>query len=185
MPYAELPRFMNILSDRTALSARALELTILTCARTNEILKSTWSEYDLEESNWVVAPNRMKAKREHRVPLSAKAVSILNILNKTQTGEFVFPGRELSQSLSEMSMLMLLRRMNIQNTTVHGFRSSFRDWCFEQTSYPREVAEMALSHKVGSDVELAYRRSDALQQRRQLMNDWADFCYSQTNKPEI
>ena len=130
----------------------------------------------MEKQVWTVPANRMKAGREHRVPLSARAVTILKQLFKLKDGEFVFPGQARGKPLSNMAMEMMLRRMNIENATVHGFRSSFRDWAGNVSSFPREVTETALAHVVGDKAEQAYRRSDALDKRRKLMEAWAAYC---------
>ena len=176
MEYGDLPVFMEKLRNVEALAARALDLLILTASRTSEVLKSRWSEIDLDKTLWVIPADRMKAKRDHRIPLTGEALAILGPLSENRVSEFVFPGRKPGKPLSGMAMEMLLRRMKVEGVTVHGFRSTFRDWCGDQTSFPREVAEAALAHKVGSDVELAYRRSDALEKRRALMQAWADYC---------
>ena len=138
-----------------------------------------WSEIDIDKKIWTVPANRMKAGREHRVPLSSRAVAILNQLKKTRTGEFVFPGQAHNKPLSNMAMEMMLRRMKIKNATVHGFRSSFRDWAGNVSNFPREVVETALAHVIGDKAEQAYRRSDALEKRRKLMDQWAAYCSTQ------
>jgi integrase len=176
MPFAEVPRFMKKLAVRLGLAARALELTILTAARTSEVLQARWSEFDLDRGLWVIPGERMKAGKEHRVPLSEPAATLLRSL-QTQ-GDFVFPGLKLGKPLSNMAMEMVLRRMKIEDCTVHGFRSTFRDWCGEATQFPREIAEHALAHAVGNEVERAYRRGDALEKRRELMSAWAAFATS-------
>lgn len=177
MPYAELPAFMSELRDRCGLAARALELTILTAARTSEITAARWSEIDLEGAVWTIPASRMKAGKEHRVALSGAAIELLRSLPRH--GEFVFPGMKRGTHLSNMAMENVLRRMKMKPFTVHGFRSSFRDWCAEETEFPRELAETALAHTVGSEVERAYRRGDALEKRRTLMNAWADHLRGQ------
>lgn len=163
------------LRRRKALSALALEFTILTTARTNETLGARWPEIDRKAKVWTVPPERMKSEREHRVPLTARALAILDEVEKVRTSDFLFPGQKRNRPLSGMSMEMVLRRMKIENATVHGFRSSFRDWVEEATSFPREVAEAALAHVVGDETERAYRRGDALEKRRKLMEAWAGF----------
>ncbi len=135
-----------------------------------------WSEIDLEKRVWTVPANRMKAGREHRVPLSSRAVSILKRLADLNMGEFVFPGQKPKKPLSNMAMEMVLRRMKIEEATVHGFRSSFRDWAGNVTNFPREVTETALAHVIGDKAEQAYRRGDALDKRRKLMDAWAAYC---------
>lgn len=175
MAYDAVPEFIGKLREREATAALALEFLILTAARSGEVLGACWSEIDLAGKVWTVPAGRMKAGREHRVPLSNRAAEILQKLAEARAGEFVFPGQKPSSPLSGMAMEMLLRRMEI-DVTVHGFRSSFRDWCGEVTSFPREIAEAALAHVVGNKVEAAYRRGDALEKRRVLMEAWAGFC---------
>lgn len=174
MPFANVPGFMKKLAARPGLAACALKLTILTAARTSEVLQARWAEFDLERELWVIPPERMKAGKEHRVPLSEPAMAILRAL--AHDTEFVFPGFKNGKPLSNMAMEMVLRRMKVADCTVHGFRSSFRDWCGEITEFPREVAEQALAHAVGNEVERAYRRGDALEKRRELMVAWAAFA---------
>lgn len=177
MPYERVPAFVADLRERDAMAARALEFTILTAARTGETFGATWREIDLEAAIWTIPRERMKAGREHRVPLTARAVQILTELSELSTGPdaYVFPGQKKGRPLSVMAMDMILRRMDIE-FTVHGFRSSFRDWAGEETSFPREVAEAALAHVVGDETERAYRRGDALEKRRKLMIAWANYC---------
>jgi integrase len=176
MAYSELPGFWPRLNDMEALSARALELLILTAARTGEILYATWDEFDLDNALWVIPAVRMKAQRDHRVPLTNAALAILKPLYENRVSHFVFPGQKPRKPLSDNAMKMLIKRMKIKSASIHGFRSTFRDWCGDETSFPREIAEAALAHKVGSDVEQAYRRSDALEKRRRLMEAWAEYC---------
>jgi integrase len=175
MPYHDLAAFIGRLREDGSVAALALEFLILTVARSGEVLGVRWSEIDLDEKIWTVPANRMKAGREHRVPLSGRAMAILKELAEIRTGDFVFPGQRKNGSLWHMAMHMTLRRMNV-DATVHGFRSSFRDWAGNETPFPREVVETALAHAVGNEVERAYRRSDALEKRRQLMESWSDFC---------
>jgi integrase len=149
---------------------------ILTAARTSEVLGAKWGEVDEAEGLWTVPAERMKAKRVHRVPLSDRCLEILARAKELSAGsEFLFPGRAPDKPMSNMVFLMMLRRMEV-TTTAHGFRSSFRDWVAETTSYPRELAETALAHAVENRVEAAYRRSDLLEKRRALMEEWAAFC---------
>lgn len=176
MPFIDVPTFFAKLRAIPALSARALELTILTAARTSEVLQARWSEFDLTGATWTVPADRMKTGREHRVPLSPAALKLLKAL--PSDAEHIFPGQAETKTLSNMAMEMCLRRMGQDHYTVHGFRSSFRDWAGEATHFPREVAEMALAHQVGSAVERAYRRGDSFEKRRELMNAWADLCLS-------
>ena len=178
MPFVDLPTFMVALRGRPAMAARALEFTILTAARTSETLQATWSEIDLAARLWTVIGSRMKAGKEHRVPLNDAAVQILTALAKesdAEPGTYVFPSSRPDRPLSGMSMAMLLRRMKVLGITVHGFRSAFRDWVGETTLFPREVAEAALAHTVASKVERAYRRGDAFDKRRKMMAKWAQF----------
>jgi integrase len=176
MQYDEVPAFIAKLRKRKALAALALELCILTAARTSEVLEMPWSELDLDKKIWTVPANRMKMQREHRVPLVPRAIAILRQLEQSRAGEFVFPGRARNRPLSNMAMEMVLRRMRVENVTVHGFRSSFRDWAGNVSSFPREIAEMALAHVIGDQAEQAYRRGDALDKRRKLMEAWASYC---------
>jgi integrase len=176
LPYAEVPDFVARLHEQTGLAALALEFTILTAARSGEALGAKWSEIDFDEKLWTVPAARMKGSREHRVPLSSRALAALAQTRKLQTNDYVFPGQKRGRPLSGMSMEMLLRRMKVEDVTVHGFRSSFRDWAGDKTSFPREVAEAALAHAIGDETEAAYRRSDALVKRRKLMEAWAAYC---------
>ena len=176
MPYEEVAAFIAKLRERDATSALALELCILTAARSGEILGMRWSEIDFDKKIWTVPAARMKAGREHRVPLASRAVEMLRQLEKVNTGEFVFPGQARNKPLSNMAMEMVLRRMKIEDATVHGFRSSFRDWAGNVSSAPREVVETALAHVIGDKAEQAYRRRDALEKRRKLMDAWAAYC---------
>lgn len=178
MPYADVPAFMQNLRTATGTSARALELLILTASRSGEIREATWGEFDLEQGIWTVPANRMKANREHRVPLSQPARGLLRALFEARADDgWVFTGERPKKSLSNMAMNMQLRRMGV-DVTVHGFRSAFRDWAGNETEHPREIAEAALAHIVGDASERAYRRSDALEKRRKLMSDWAVYLSS-------
>ena len=178
MEYGQLPAFMDSLKAREAMAARALELLILTAARTGEALGAKWDEFDLEKAVWTVPASRMKAKRIHRVPLSKAALALLAPLFETRISDFVFPGQAKGKPLSNMAMEMQLRRMRLDAITVHGFRSSFRDWVYEETHFPREIAEAALAHVIGDETERAYRRGDALEKRRTLMEAWAGHCFT-------
>jgi len=181
MPYEDVAGFVAELRKREAASALALELCVLTAARTGEILGMRWSEIDLDKKIWTVPANRMKAGREHRVPLSARGAAILRKLEKLNASSFVFPGQTRDKPLSNMAMEMVLRRMKVENVTVHGFRSSFRDWAGNVSNFSREVVETALAHVIGDKAEQAYRRSDALEKRRKLMEAWSAYCEPKTS----
>jgi integrase len=175
--YLQIGAFMAELGSQKGIAARALEFLILTASRTNEVLGATWDEIDLEERIWTVPAARMKKTgKQHRVPLSHAAFAIVRSLIGIQCGEFVFPGMTWGKPLSNMSLLMLLRRMEHDELTVHGFRSTFTDWAAERTAFPIEVRQMALAHTVGDKVEAAYRRGDLFEKRRQLGQAWAEFC---------
>jgi integrase len=176
MAYENVPAFVGNLREREGTAALALEFCILTAARSGEVLGLRWPEIDFDRAVWTVPPARMKAGREHRVPLSGRAIAILRGLTASNQGEFAFGGRRLNKPLSGMAMDMILRRMNVTDATVHGFRSSFRDWAGNVSTFPREVIETALSHVVGDQAEQAYRRGDALEKRRNLMEAWASYC---------
>jgi integrase len=176
LPFNEIGHFMASLREQHGLAAKALELTILTAARTSEVLEARWSEFDLDRKVWTVPASRIKAAREHRVPLSDAACIILRALENLRFGEHVFPGRKQAKPLSNMSMMQTLKRMGRPDLTVHGFRSTFRDWAAERTSFPREVAEMALAHSIGNAVEAAYRRGDLFEKRAKLMAAWSRYC---------
>jgi integrase len=175
MPYKEVPAFTARLRESDGIAAVALEFAILTAARSGEVLGAQWSEIDLAAKVWTVPAGRMKAGREHRVPLSARAMVIVEQMKKVGTSDYVFPGYRSGRPISEPALRRVLRRMQVP-VTVHGFRSAFRDWCGEATSFPREIAEAALAHVVGDETERAYRRLDALEKRRKLMDGWAKFC---------
>lgn len=179
LPYSQLPTFWRSLETAEGMAAQALQFTILTACRTSEVLNAQWSEMDLASALWTIPASRMKARREHKVPLSDAAVAVLERLARVQDNPFVFPGMKEDRPLSNLAMLMLLRRMDLGHLTVHGFRSSFRDWAAEETAFPNMVAEMALAHTVGSAVEAAYRRGDLLEKRRAMMQAWADYVKTQ------
>jgi integrase len=196
LPYAELPAFLIELRDQEGASARALEFAILTAARTGEVIGARLDEISEREKVWTVPGQRMKAGKEHRVPLSARALAIVNGTDRqpereqgkdapSEAGGFVFPGGKPGKALSNMAFLMLLRRMKREDLTAHGFRSTFRTWAAERTSFPREVIEAALAHTVGNKVEAAYQRGDLFEKRRRLMDAWAQFCSSKpAEKPQ-
>lgn len=176
MPYEKVPAFLAEVRKRDAIGALVVEFTILTAARSGEVLGATWDEIDFDQALWTIPAPRMKSRRLHRVPLSARAVAVLKKLSKIRTSQFVFPGRKSQRPLSNMVMKLFLRRMRVENATMHGFRSSFRDWVGNETNFQREVAEAALAHVVGDAAEQAYRRGDALEKRRAMMSAWARYC---------
>lgn len=171
LPYAEITDFMKELSKRPGLAARALEFSILTVARSGEVRGAKWDEIDFDNKIWIVPAERMKARKEHRVPLSTGAIRILKELPRVAGGNLVFPGQQGKQ-MSDMTLTAVLKRMDRKDLTQHGFRSTFRDWAGETTSFPREVIEHALAHKLKDQAEAAYQRGDLLQKRRLLMEDW-------------
>ncbi|HEY6433560.1 MAG TPA: integrase arm-type DNA-binding domain-containing protein, partial [Acetobacteraceae bacterium] len=186
LPWEEVGAFMAELRDQEGSAARALEFAILTAARTGEVIGARWAEIDLNAAIWVVPGERMKGGVEHRVPLSEPALAILRPMQSFGTADgLVFQGSNKHGGLSNMAMLMLLRRMKRGELTVHGFRSTFRDWCAETTNYPREVAEQALAHVLTDKVEAAYRRGDLFEKRRRLMADWASFSARQGMTSEV
>ena len=184
LPFDEMPAFLAALRSRQGMAARALEFAILTAARTGEVLGARWGEIDLTAEVWTVPAERMKAGREHRVPLSDAALAVLDTVQplaltkegKPDPSAPVFPGPRRALTMSNMTMLMLLRRMKRGDLTAHGVRSTFSDWAAESTAYPHEVVEMALAHAVENKVEAAYRRGDLFEKRRKLMVAWAGFC---------
>lgn len=175
LPWSEMSGFSAALRDRPGIAAKALEFAILTAARSGEVRHAKWDEVDLGQALWILPPDRMKAGREHRVPLSDQAVSILKAMPRFEECSLIFPGTRL-QPLSDMSLAAVLKRMGFGHITVHGFRSTFRDWAAETTDYAGDLIEMALAHSVGNKVEAAYRRGDMLEKRRKLMDDWANWC---------
>ena len=177
LPYDAMGDFMAAVKSQEGTAARALEFLILTATRTGETIGATWAEIDLEAKVWAIPAERMKASKEHRVPLPNRAVEILRQMKDAGfTGEHVFPGQRPKRPLSNMALLALLKRMKRPDLTAHGFRSSFRDWAAERTNFPREVAEMALAHIVSDKVEAAYRRGDLFEKRRRMMEAWAIHC---------
>jgi integrase len=176
MPYADIPEFLSRLRAMPGIVARALEFIILTAARTGEVIAATWDEIDFDAEVWTVPAERMKSGKPHRVPLVPRALEILRQLHETRVSQFVFPGWKRGEHLSNMAMLQLLQRRLSLPVTAHGFRSSFRQWCAEQTNFPREIAEAALAHTNPDETEAAYQRSDLLQRRRKLMEAWASYC---------
>jgi integrase len=178
LPYADMPAFMAALRAQDGIAARALEFTALTAARTGDTIGAIWDEVSLSEKVWRVPAERMKAGKEHRVPLSGRALAIVGEAQRGRLSEtrYVFPGGKAGKPLSNMAMTEVLRRMKRSDITVHGFRSTFRDWAAERTNFPHEVVEMALAHAVADKVEAAYRRGDLFEKRRRLMAEWAAYC---------
>lgn len=196
LPYDRLSQFYATLAGLQSVSAAALRFLILTTSRTGEVLGARWSEINLEARTWTKPADRMKAGREHRVPLSTAALAVLAEMQPLRQGsDFVFPGQSGSRPLSNMALEMVIRRMNSgskpprwvdgagEAITPHGFRSSFKDWAAECTQFPNEVSEMALAHAVGDKVEAAYRRGDMFEKRRALMDAWADHCLGKPTSP--
>jgi integrase len=181
MPYKELPSFWREISNSQSVSSYALRLLILTACRTSEVLQAKWDEFDLEEKVWIIPAERMKAKREHRVPLSGAALKLLNELPREVSSPYLFPGGKSGTHLSNMALLKHMRDKGYGPQgekgpyVPHGFRSSFRDWAGEVSQYPQDVAEMALAHTIKNKVEAAYRRGDLLEKRREMMRDWSNY----------
>jgi integrase len=183
LPYMELNGFIEQLRQQDGIAAKCLEFTILTAARTGETIGATWDEIDLNAKTWTIPAIRMKAEREHRVPLSAHALKILNDMAAVRRNDYAFPSTK--KGLSNMAMLAVLKRMDRTDITVHGFRSTFRDWAAESTAYPGEVVEMALAHAIKNQVEAAYRRGDLLEKRSRLMEDWARYCTTPRSSGDV
>jgi integrase len=176
----ELGAFMKRLRKQEGVGARALEFVILTAARSGEVRGAKWSEIDLADNLWTVPGERMKAGKEHRVPLSGAVTKLLRALPRMEGSDLVFPSPR-GGTLSDMTLAAVMRRMNV-DAVPHGFRSTFRDWCSEKTNFPHEVAEMALAHTIANKVEAAYRRGDLFDKRRQMMENWASFCAKDLTK---
>lgn len=174
VPYEDMAKFMTDLRERQGLAARALELAILCASRSGEVRGARWPEIDEKKAVWTIPAERMKAGKEHRVPLSTPAVKLLKALPRSDSSDLIFLGSH-DKPLSDMALTAVMRRMEV-DAVPHGFRSTFRDWAGDCTHYPRDVAEFALAHKLSDKVEAAYRRSDAFEKRRQMMEDWANFC---------
>lgn len=182
---SEVGEFMKLVRAQPGIGARALEFTVLTAVRSGEALRASWSETDFDTGVWTIPAGRMKAGREHRVPLSSACVELLRKLREVKLSQWVFPGRLVGRSLETNACFSVLRRMGRGDITVHGFRSTFRDWCAECTQYPNWVAEMALAHTLSNKVEAAYRPGDLIDKRRQMMEDWAAFCAKPQSKAEV
>jgi len=178
LPYQYMPTFMAKLRKADYMSALALEFLILTASRTSPIINMKWQEIDFNNKTWTCPAENMKSDKEHITPLSGRAMEIINYLNTHRTGNYVFTGQSKAGNLSNLAMSKTLTRLGYDEITVHGFRSSFRDWVGEETHTPNFVAEMALAHAIGSDAEAAYRRGDLLEKRRVLMNEWQAYLYA-------
>jgi integrase len=182
LPYGQIPQFMRQVRDCDAFGARALEFLVLTATRTAEVIGAQWSE--IQNGVWTIPASRMKAGKEHRVPLSDQAALILKLL--PQQGQFVFAAERPDTGISGNALRRVMNKLGYGNTaTVHGFRSTFRDWAAERTSYPNHVLEMALAHVIGNKVEAAYRRGDLFEKRRRLMNEWSRYCSSNLVAQEV
>lgn len=182
LPFERVPAFYHSLESNSATSAKCLQFLILTATRSSEARESRWEEFDLDQELWTIPASRMKAGREHRIPLSEPAMEIVKEQARFRQSEYVFPGTPARKPISEAAVRNLITRLLGEKVaTIHGFRSSFRDWAGETTEYPRDIAEMALAHQVGNAVERAYRRGDALDRRRKIMESWADFIVSRSN----
>jgi len=175
LPYAEIASFMAKLRQETGIAAHAIEFLILTAARLGEVLGATWSEIDLHDRVWIVPAARMKGGREHRVPLTEAAAAVLGRMHNIRRGDFVFAGAREGRPVAPITVLTLAKEIT-SGTTLHGFRSTFRDWAADQTNYPNHVVEQALAHAIPNAVEAAYRRGDLFEKRRRLMDAWAEFC---------
>lgn len=180
LPYVQAPSFLKALHATTGVAARALEFAVLTAARSGEVRLAKWSEVDLDKGGWTVPADRMKAQKEHRVPLSSHAMDLLCAQSKVDGTDLIFPGVRMGRPLSDMSLSAVLKRMKFGEFTVHGFRSTFRDWTAEATHFPHEMAETALAHTLTNKVEAAYRRGDMIEKRREMMQAWSDYL----NPPE-
>jgi integrase len=186
LPYDQMKSFTKALKNEDGVAALALEFLILTACRTNEAIGATWEEVDLKKALWVIPPERMKGNREHRVPLSERALQILKKLAPPGVNHpqgYVFRGGKEGKPLSNMALLALIKRMKRDGLTAHGFRSTFRDWAAEKTDFPSELAEMALAHVISNKVEAAYRRGDLFEKWRQLMKEWAKHCWAADSRP--
>lgn len=184
LPYADVPKFMAMLAEQKGTAAKALAFLILTAARTSEVIGARWDEVD--GSVWTIPGKRIKAEREHRVPLSSAARSIVHDMREEAVGEsFLFPGGKRGRPLSNAAMSAVLKRMGLDDVTVHGFRSAFKDWCRERTNFPNEVQEAALAHVIGDKTERAYARGDLYDKRTQMMDAWARYCMTPRAKGEV
>ncbi|MCP4381449.1 MAG: integrase arm-type DNA-binding domain-containing protein [Hyphomicrobiales bacterium] len=176
MPHRQVPSFITSLRQQNGVSARALEFLILTASRSGEVREMSWSEVDMPALIWTIPAERMKSHRLHRLPLTPRCIAILQEMDRLRSSDYVFPGQKKGRPMSVMAFTMTMRRSGADDYTVHGFRSAFRDWVGDETGFPREVAEAALAHTIGDTTERAYRRSDAIERRRRLMDAWEDHC---------
>jgi integrase len=183
LPYTDIAAFVAELRQRPAMAARALEFAILTAARSGEIRGAKWSEVDIPNKVWILPAERMKAGAEHRIPLSAQALDVLQLATerRQRVSDYVFPGAKLGRRMTGNALLEILKRMKRADVTAHGFRSTFRDWAAETTNFPHQVVEMALAHTIENKAEAAYRRGDLLAKRHALMTAWASYCF--TDRP--
>ena len=177
LPYGEIASFMRALQEQESVAARALQFTILTGCRSNEVIGARFEEVDFKAKEWAIPGPRTKSGKPHRVPLSPEALHLIETMKEVSSGPHLFPGAGKGGPMGGMAMLQLLKRMGRSDLTVHGFRSSFRDWVAEQTSFPSFIAEAALAHVIADKVEAAYRRGELMQKRRKLMDAWASYCY--------
>jgi integrase len=184
MKYAALPEFMKTLRGRDGIAALALEFTILTATRTGEVIEADWKEFDLKGALWTIPKERMKADKEHEVPLSPQALEIIKKLEMAKEGDYVFPGPTSGSHLSSGGMDALLERMERDDATVHGFRSTFRVWAADETRFEREVIEQSLAHQLKDKTEAAYLRSTMLPKRKKLMEAWAKYCFGMKLTPK-
>jgi integrase len=180
LPYSQIPAFMEALRERDAVAARALEFTILTAARTVYTLGATWREVNLTTKTWIIPKERMQAATEHKIPLCDRAVEIVKEMAAIEFSDFIFAG--VRGGLSDMAMLRVLARLCRSDLTVSGFRSTFRNWAAERTTYPNQVVQTALARHVSDKVEATYRRRDLFVKRARLMNDWAEYCALQAQQ---
>jgi integrase len=185
LPFPETGAFIAELRQEEGVAARALEFLILTTARSSEVRGARWNEINMTERVWTIPVERMKAGKEHRVPLSDAAMAVVEKMDEIRQGDFIFPGIRAGRPIGKLSFFLVLRRIGRGDLTTHGFRSSFRDWAAERTGFPAEVAEMALAHTIGDAVERAYRRGDLFAKRRQMMDAWAKFCDAPTLTGEV
>ncbi|MEH6800047.1 MAG: integrase arm-type DNA-binding domain-containing protein [Halopseudomonas sabulinigri] len=183
LPWKEAPGFMNTVRKCSGLSYRAIEMTIFTACRTSEVLNATWDEIDIENSVWTIPQERMKTRKEHRVPICSQLKALLDSLSRHEGSNYLFPGQRSGKPLSNMAMSMALRELGYDAITMHGFRSTFRDWAGECTSHPSDVCEQALAHTLRNQVEAAYRRGDLFNKRRYLMDDWAAYITCESPSP--